>query len=359
MGKVFKIGFIGAGAIARTHIDHLLKLPNVQVTCAADVSQASLDLLKQKYNIDALYTDYRKLLAEQEVDAIDVCTPNSLHAECTIAAFNAGRHVMVEKPMAMNAAEAQRMLDASKKAKKKLIIGFQFRFDARTKVIRDQIESGSFGKILYVRAQWLRRRGIPNWGVFGRKDLQGGGPMIDIGVHVIETAHSLMGCPEPVTATGGTWTYMGNKPSTIASQWPGWDHKTYTVEDLAVGMVRFDNGSMLTVETAFATHLEKDVWNIQVFGEKGGANWEPVGVFTDHGGYMMNMTPSFVPNVSIWEYKMKHFVEVCRDGRTNEAPGEHGLMVQKMLDGVYASAESSREVNLSAPPAKARRGKPR
>lgn len=345
--KPFKVGFIGAGAIALKHMQHLVKVPGVEVVCASDISQRSLDLFRDTYKVNHLYTDYEQMLkAHPDVDAIDICTPNKLHAPCSIAAFNAGMHVMVEKPMAMNAAEGQAMLDTSKKAGKQLIIGFQFRFDPRTKVIKDQIDRGAFGKILYVRAQWLRRRGIPNWGVFGRKALQGGGPMIDIGVHVIETAHSLMGAPEPVSVTGNTWTFQGNKPSDIACQWPRWDHATYDVEDLAVAMVRFATGTMLTVEVSFVTHIERDIWNIQVLGESGGATWEPVQVFGDHNGYMMNMTPAFVPLIDVWDYKMRHFVEVCRDGRLNEAPGEHGLMIQKILDGVYSSAAANREIAI-------------
>src|SRR6185437_15906252 len=129
--------------------------------------------------------------------------------------------------MAMTAAEGQQMLDAAKKAGKQLIVGFQSRFDPKTKLVRDQISAGTFGNLLYVRAQALRRRGIPNWGVFGRKDLQGGGPMIDIGVHILETAHYMMGSPRPVSAFGNAWTYMGNKPSDVASVWPGWDYQTY------------------------------------------------------------------------------------------------------------------------------------
>jgi predicted dehydrogenase len=286
------------------------------------------------------------LRREQDIMAVDICTPNVLHAPNTIAALRAGKHVMVEKPMAMNVKEAQAMLTAAKKAKRRLIVGFQFRFDPRTKVIRDQIESGSFGKILYVRAQWLRRRGIPNWGVFGQKKLQGGGPMIDIGVHVLETAHYMIGAPKPISVTGNTWAFHGNKPSAVASQWPGWDYKTYDVEDLAVGMVRFATGTMLTVETSFVAHIEKDIWNIQVIGEHGGAVWDNVQIFADHGGYMMNMTPAFVPKTDYWDYKMRHFVEVCRDGRKNESPGEHGLMIQQILDGVYESAKKGRAISI-------------
>ena len=347
VSKPFKIGFIGAGGIAMHHMSLLKKIEGVQVVAAADISEKSLAKVKEQYGVEQLYTDYKKMLKEgADLDAIDVCTPNGLHAENAVAAFNAGKHVIVEKPMAMNAKEAQKMIDAAKKAKKQLVIGFQFRFDPKSQLIHKQIAEGQFGKILYVRCQALRRRGIPNWGVFGRKELQGGGPMIDIGVHVLEMAHYMIGSPRPVAATGKTFTFMGDKPSAALCQWPNWDYKTYTVEDMAVGMIRLDNGAMLTIEASFVAHIPNDIWNVQILGEKGGAIWDPPQISKDQDGYMMNLTPGFVGKSDNFEKKMQHFVEVCRDGRTNEAPGEHGLMVQKILDGVYASAEAGKEVTI-------------
>jgi predicted dehydrogenase len=156
----------------------------------------------------------------------------------------------------------------------------------------------------------------------------------------------MIGSPRPLSVTGKTWTYHGNKPSEVASVWPNWDYKTYTVEDLAVGMIRFDNGAMLTIEASFVAHIERDVFNIQLMGECGGATWDETQIFLDQGGYMMNSKPGYVPQRDPFEYKMRHFVEVCQGTRENESPGEHGLLVQKMLDGVYQSAESGREVNL-------------
>ncbi|MEO6434977.1 MAG: Gfo/Idh/MocA family oxidoreductase [Tepidisphaeraceae bacterium] len=346
MATPFRVGFIGAGGIARTHMKNLQPLEGVEVCAAADPSEMSLKKLKEDFPHVRQFTDFKVMLKEVECDAIDVCTPNGLHAENTIAALDAGKHVMVEKPMAMNAKEAQAMLDASKRNGKQIIVGFQHRFDPKTKLIRDQIANDSFGKILYVRAQALRRRGIPNWGVFGRKELQGGGPMIDIGVHILETAHYMIGSPKPVAASGSAWTYMGNKPSEVASMWPQWDHRTYNVEDLAVGMIRFDNGTVLVIESSFIAHIEKDIFNVTLMGEKGGAAWDTSQIFTDHGGYQMNMAPGWIGKWDVFEYKMKHFVDVCRDGRLNESPGEHGLMVQKMLDGIYASSEKGREVGI-------------
>jgi predicted dehydrogenase len=346
-GRPFRVAFIGSGLIAQHHMKLLKNLENVQIVAASDINEKALAKAKELYGVPKLYTDYQKMLKEvKEIDAVDVCTPNGQHATNCIAAFAAGHHVMVEKPMAMNAVEGRAMLEAAKKAGKQLVVGFQYRFDPKSKLIKDQIDAGAIGRIMYVRAQALRRRGIPNWGVFGRKDLQGGGPMIDIGVHILEMAHYIIGSPRPVTVSGNTWTYSGNQPCNVACQWPNWDHKTYTVEDLAAGLIRFDTGALLTIEASFVAHIEKDVWNIQIMGEKGGANWDASQIFVDQGGYMMNMTPGFLPQKDNFESKMKHFVEVCQGLRPNESSGEQGLMVQKMLDGIYASADAGREVTV-------------
>jgi len=346
--KPLRVAFIGSGGISRTHTGYFQKIPGVSIVACADIRPAALAWYKEK-GVENLYEDYNKMLAEvgDEIDAVSVCTPNGVHAPAAIAAANAGKHVLCEKPMAMNAKEAQAMADAAKANGVQFVIGFQHRYEPRSAVLREMIEAGKFGKILYVRAQALRRRGIPNWGVFGRKELQGGGPMIDIGVHILETSHNIIGNPKPISATGNTFTFLGDKESHVKSMWPNWDHKTYTVEDTAVGMIRFDTGTMLTIESSFVAHIEKDVFNIQIFGEKGGAIWESSQIFTDYNDYMINATPAFIPRWDMWEYKMRHFVEVARDGRVNEAPAEHGVMVQKMLDGVYASAAAGKEVDIA------------
>jgi predicted dehydrogenase len=348
----FTIGFIGAGGIAHQHASNLKRIAGVELVCASDISASALADFTTKQGVARSYADYREMLAqERDVEAICVCTPNAEHTPNTIAALQAGKHVLVEKPMAMSVEGCRAMISTAAQARRQLVVGFQYRFDGRTQLIRRQVDDGAFGKVLHVRCQALRRRGIPNWGVFGRKDLQGGGPMIDIGVHVIEMAHYAMGSPKPRSASGNTWTYLGDRASAVESAWKNWDWSTYTVEDLAVGLIRFENGSTLSIEASFAAHIEKDVWNFTMMAEKGGASWDPVQVFTDQNGYMFTLAPAFVPNQgwdAMWAEKMKHFVEVCRDGRTNLASGDDGLMVQQMLDGVYRSAASKQEVSLSA-----------
>ena len=170
--------------------------------------------------------------------------------------------------------------------------------------------------------------------------------MIDIGVHALEMTHFVMGSPKPVAASGSTYTYLGDKKTDVVSQWPNWDYKTYTVEDLAVGMIRFENGATLNLEASFAAHIEKDAWNSTIMGEKGGASWDPPGLFSDENNYMVNTEPNWLPNSDAFGAKMRNFVDHVLHNRPTMAPGEHGLMVQKMLDGIYESAAKGKEVAI-------------
>ncbi len=211
--KKLRVAFIGAGGIAGTHMRYYKDMDDVEMVAMSDIFEDGMAAKSKQYGIPDAFTDYNTMLKKVKPDAVSVCTPNGLHAPATIAALKAGAHVLVEKPLAMNAREGKRMLDAAKRYKKKLVIGFQQRYDAKAQYLRNAVEAGQFGKVLFGRVQALRRRGIPNWGVFGRKDLQGGGPMIDIGVHVLEVTHYVMGSPKPIAASGNIYTYLGNKPS--------------------------------------------------------------------------------------------------------------------------------------------------
>ena len=350
-GKKFRIAMIGCGGIAQTHLGALKDMPDVEVVAGVDIDTDRLKVMEDKWGVTQNYTDWKKMLKEVKPDGVSVCTPNGVHAQPAIDAANAGCHVIVEKPMAMDPAQCQKMIEAAKKAGKKLTVGFQYRYHPNSEFLAKAREEGQFGNIMFVKCQALRRRGIPNWGVFGRKELQGGGPMIDIGVHVIEMAHYVMGSPKPVAAMGNTWTYLGNKPSNTVSQWPNWDFKTYTVEDLAIGQVRFENGAILQIEASFAGHIEKDVWNFTMMGDKGGCTWDPPMIFTDRNGHMMNEKPAFLPGEGgfggLFARKLRNWVDGATKNAALRAPGEAGLAVQKILDGVYRSADAGgKEVGI-------------
>lgn len=349
--KTLRIGFIGAGGIADLQLRLLARRQDVSVVALADVNPDTLERQRQAWPDAATYTDYVKMLRSEKLDAVSVCTPNILHMQPTIDALKAGHHVLCEKPLAMTVAESKRMIKAATTARKKLIIGFQYRYDPRTQYLRQAMDEGQFGRILYGRVQAMRRRGIPNWGVFGQKALQGGGPLIDIGVHVLEMAHYTMGAPKPVSASADMFTYIGNRASNIESVWPNWDHESYDVEDLAVGRIRFDTGAVIHIESAFAAHIpQRSLMNFQLMGDRGGATWEPTLIFTDEAGHMVDKKPGWLADTAfepVFERKMNGFVNHVLYNEPTIAPAAAGLQIQAMLNALYTSAKrGGREVAI-------------
>jgi len=348
MSEKIRVGFVGAGGIAGTHIGYLKTIPDVEVIALADPAEGACERTAQQHGLDGARTfkDYKQMLKLKDLDAVSVCTPNWLHARPTIEALRAGKHVLVEKPMAMSAREAKAMCEAARKAKKVLTIGFQQRFRPAAQFLRRAVEEGQLGDVLYCRAHALRRRGIPSWGVFGRKELQGGGPLIDIGVHILEVSHYLMGKPKPIAASAACYTYLGNRRPEATAPWGDWDYKTYNVEDLAVGFVRFEGGATLSIESSFAAHIEKEVFSTTLMGTKAGALLDGgAHLYTDYCGKMVNVEPQAFQKDEAFLVKMKTWVEAIRGG-PNLAPGEDGLMVQQILDALYLSSERGREVAI-------------
>lgn len=343
--------FIGCGGISTIHIKAIEKIPEIKIVAGCDINPDQFKRFTELSGCTATYEKWEQMLDEVKPDVVDVCTPNGVHYPATIAALKAGCHVLTEKPMAMNPAECEKMIDAAKKAGKLLCCGFQYRYSPSVELFNKLREAGDIGDILYVKCHAMRRRGVPNWGVFGQKELQGGGPMIDIGVHIIEAAHYCMGQPKPVAAIGNCWTFLGDKPSQVYSVWPNWDYKTYTVEDLAVGQVTFENGALMQIEASFCAHVKKDVFNFEIVGTKGGYDFETSTLFTDHGGAMLDAVPNFLPPFDFNEAfvkKIQNFADAILKGTPLCVPGEEGCAVQKIIDGIYRSAaKHGREVAIN------------
>ena len=173
--KRLRLAFIGCGGICQTHIAAIAKIPELEIVAGCDIDPERLEVMKSKHGIQKVYEKWDDMLKAVKPDVVDVCTPNGVHAPATIAALNAGCHVIVEKPMAMNPAECIAMIEAAKKNKKLLCAGFQQRYNPKSQFLKQLREAGDIGDIMFVKCQALRRRGVPNWGVFGQKDLQGGG----------------------------------------------------------------------------------------------------------------------------------------------------------------------------------------
>jgi predicted dehydrogenase len=347
--EVIGIGIIGAGGIARgVHIPAYQALSNAKVIAVSDPFEAARNGAKEQFGIEAAYEDFREMLARDDIHAISVTTPNFLHAEATIAALEAGKHVLCEKPLAMDAVEGQAMVDAAQRTGNKLMCGYHFRFTSEIQCLKRFAESGEFGEMYYARTQALRRRGIPGWGLFISKEKNGGGPLIDIGVHMLDSTLHVLGFPKPIAVKGKTYQMFG-KRSDVLGLMGQWDYENFTVEDFAVAHITFENGLTLTLESAFvANQEERDKMTFQIFGDQGGCQYNPLKMYTERNRTLLDITPVALPQVkSPHAEEIKSFVNSIVNDTPVFTPGEEALAVTKIIDAIYASSDSGEEIKLA------------
>ena len=251
---IVRVGIIGCGGIANgKHLPSLHKLKNVALVAFCDIVLERAEKAKAKYGTpDAMVTpDYRVLLDDPTIDVVHVLTPNRWHSEITVAALEAGKHVMCEKPMAINSLEAKKMLDAAERCGKKLSIGYQSRHRPDSLYLKKEVEDGTFGDIYYAKATAIRRRAVPTWGVFLDEYAQGGGPLIDIGTHALDLTLWMLQNYKPKYCVGTTYHKL-NKQTNQGNSWGNWDPEKFTVEDSAFGFVVMEDGTTINLESAWA-----------------------------------------------------------------------------------------------------------
>lgn len=351
MSKKLRIGIIGSGGIARNcHMRGYASIPDLcEMVAVCDVNADNAKLAADQYSVGKIYTDYKEMLASGEIDAVSVATPNKYHKDPTIAALEAGVHVLCEKPLAMDAVEAKAMCAAARDSGKILQVGLQSRFTGAGLFMKDYIDAGNMGDIYFARAQALRRRGVPHWGVFIDKEQQGGGPLIDIGVHILDFTLFLMGYPKPVSASGKTWDMMGKNPA-LTNNFGEYDRSKFTVEDFAVGLIKFDNGAVVSLESSFmANQSENDLMKTQLYGTKAGGTVrlysdDPIEIFTESNKQLFDMKPKNIPKVeSAHTDEVVAFVKAIQEGKQSPVPGLNGLILNAIFDALYKSSETGRE----------------
>lgn len=335
---MIKVGIIGTG-IGSYHARGYKKCPDAEIKAICDVDIDRAKRMAEEHGIPDVYTDYQKMLADDEIQAVSVCTPNALHAPMTIAAFEAGKHVICEKPISTNAADAEKMVAAGEKSGKVFMMAFNNRFRGDTQVLRKCIENGDLGDIYYAKTGWLRRKGIPRFGTwFTQMNMAGGGPLIDLGVHMLDLTLWLMGNPKPVYVMGSTYAKFG--PEMARQQ-----GKVYDVEDLAAAMIKLENGATVMLEASWHSHVEREKNYSQLVGTKGGAELDPLRIYTDVNGQSADVTLQY-PNQAGHEMEIVHFIDCIKENKTPLAQGVHGLHVQYILDALYESSRTGRGVEI-------------
>ena len=344
--KKLKIGVVGLG-MGNWHIKCFNEHPSAEVVALADPNKERLAKCGKENNVTALYEDALQMFKKEKLDVVSIATPNKFHKPLTIAALKAGIHVLCEKPMAMNAKEAAEMVKVSKETGKRLMINFSFRCNPYVWALKKQTETGMLGDIYFTRSIWHRRRGFPGFGGwFTTKELSGGGPLIDLGVHRLDMALWLMNYPEPTWVFGSTYDYLGKQAEKIQK-------KNYDVEDFAVALIKFKNGATLELEASWAANIhENEQMETRILGSKGGLHqfnridsYEmDAMLFTENEGVQLSTTlKAPIPSPKSTCY---HFVDCIINNKPHIATGEQGLIVMKILDAIYESAKTGVPVKV-------------
>ena len=356
-----RLGVIGVG-IGKTHIEGYLSHPQAELVALCDVNEAALAAAAAGYGVPLTFTDYRDLLALPDLDAVSVCVPNYLHAPLALAALQAGKHVLTEKPLSTDAKLGQKMVDAATKAKKLFMIQFNNRYRPEAQLLKQFTEAGELGEIYFARCGWIRRNGIPGWGNwFTTQQYAGGGPLIDLAVHMLDLTWWLMGKPQPVTCLGATYQKFGPKMECLGPWGKPNLQGVYDVEDMAVGMLRFANGATILLEASWASRIEREFVYSTLCGDLAGATlervWDVDGIDdTSHDRLKLFRTEHGAPadvDLKVEPDPMmgrttaaRHFVDCCLGLAKPISPATDGLAIMKILDALYQSAKTGKAVSL-------------
>ncbi len=355
--KKLRIGSIGIGGMGRCHLQAHLTNPRVEIVALCDIVPEKCKNLITNLKMPEstpIYADFKEMIEKEQLDAVDICTPNNFHSIIAVYAFEHGLHVFCEKPDAVSPEEAIRMKEASEKAGKILHVMRNNRYYQHSQYVKQYIKEGNVGEIYCGRCGWIRRRGIPGkGGWFTTKAESGGGPLIDLGVHLIDLSIWFMGNPKPVSVSGCTYTKFADNDAKADSVHSAFGEAksdgTFDVEDLAMGFIRFDNGACLQIEFSWASNIEEEKLFVELRGEKAGISWDSrkVGIWTEDGnGGLLDIRPWFHDLYNGHGRALEHFVREVLDGDEPDYVPEQGVNMIKLLSAMYESAKLGREVIL-------------
>ncbi len=344
-------GFLGAGQIAYSSADGIQKHPRGKVLAAQDLSPERLKTLCDEKKIPKSYATAEALLADPEIHVVYIAVPNKFHIPLTLQSLNAGKHVILEKPFAMNYREAKEAADLAKKKNLILTLGMNQRFNQSHQQTKALIEAGTLGDVYHAKAYWFRRRGIPKLGTwFGNRAMSGGGCLCDIGVHALDLCLYLLGNFKPVSVFGATYTKFGNRGMGEGT-WGKSDRSEipFDVEDFATGLVRFENGSTVTLDAAWACHNGTGSdFDVQLFGTEAGALASSCRLFRPQADGASYVTEDELSPKIRYPHRDRfhNFINHLTEGEELCVKLEEALVVQKILDGIAESARTGHEVRL-------------
>ena len=350
MAKGLKVGVIGVGGIARSHMPGWEASPHTEVVAGSDVSEEALKRWGAHYRVSRLVTDPAELFSDPDIDVIDVCTPNNYHAPLAIAAMKAGKDVICEKPLAPTPALVKKMIAAREQTGRMLMTAQHFRFSGKSKAMKAELDTGVLGDIYHARSWMLRRSAAPTRPGFILKQHSGGGPCIDIGVHILDLTLWFMGNPRPVSVTGVVRAELAHQRGAFSNM-GGPIPKVFDVEDFASAFVLFENGATLVLEVSWLLHHDTQGEDMQMwlYGAQGGSHWPKCEIYQTNNEIKQHYNRTLQNTRDLLEAHAQECVEFAQavvDGAPSPVPAEQSLQVMAILDGIYRSQKTGREVKI-------------
>ncbi len=332
MNKI-KIGIIGLGGITQiVHLPLLSKMDDVEVAAVCDSDASKCRSIASKYNIRKYYKDYEKLLSDNpEISAVIIAAQTNVHKGISIKCLEAGKDILIEKPIARNFKEAKEIVDAGRKSKSKIMVAMNNRFRHDMMLQRTFIKAKEIGDLFYIKAGWVKPQSSNQKWIL-EKDKSGGGVFLDNGIAVLDIALWILGFPDVKSVTATNYY-----------------HFTKSVEDSSISMIRFKNGTTLTIEVSWALLRDGELFYCNAYGKEGSSSINPFKIFKRMDGNLFNITPKKVAmpaNIykKSYEYELKHFIGAVAGRHNIISTGEDALKVMEIVDAVYKSAKSGREI---------------
>ncbi|NPV88053.1 Gfo/Idh/MocA family oxidoreductase [Coprothermobacteraceae bacterium] len=356
---VIRVGIIGCGSIAfAKHMPFLSRIDGVELAGFYNPTEEKALKAKAEYGSvgSRVYKHWQEMLEDPNIDIVHVLTPNKYHAEISIAALEAGKHVMCEKPMATNATDARKMVETARRVGRKLSVSYQNRFRPEVMHLKRLADEGTFGWIYFARAQAVRRRGVPTWGHFLDKEMQGGGALIDIGTHALDLTLWIMNNYSVKMVLGSTYAEIA-KHKEAANPWGPWDPEHFNVEESAFAMILMEDGATVFIEASWALNtLNVGEARTEICGTKAGAdlahglriNGEEFGhLFVRNIDTQLTGADYYEPtHVDPGQLEMESWIQAIREDKEPVVQPEQAMVVTEIIDAVYRSAASGRAVTF-------------
>ncbi|YCA41814.1 Gfo/Idh/MocA family oxidoreductase [Bacillus sp. JZ8] len=341
-----KVAIIGGGQVAeKVHVSYYHTREEIELVAVVSPNQERAKSFAERNEIPRYYTDSAAMYAIENPDIVSICTPNRFHFENVMQALYYGCDVMCEKPPAITADEAKKMQEEAEKNNCILAYNFHHRFADDTRVLRENVLNGILGDIYVVKAKALRRSGVPGWGGFTNLSIQGGGPLIDLGVHMLDVALYVLGYPKIEKVTAKMYQKIGNKKS--HGSFGEWDPEKFEVEDSLFAFIELEGGGLLQLETSFALNIkETSIMNVEFCGDQAGATLFPAQIYTDDKGKLVSLLFRETADLDRHQKSMTAFVDKCLGEDVMIADGKQGYILQQLIESLYQSAEKGESVSI-------------